>query len=137
MIESIRDYFMTCDLLDEYAKLNVDYLGLDAIEYSIDTVPSETVIKKYVDGGALKQYLFVFGSREFYGADVVQNMANSGFYQDLSDWIRKQNALKHFPVLEGNKKPVSIEVVTSGYLYSADDNLARYQIQLRLTYYED
>ena len=137
IIESIRDYFIGCELLDEFSKINVDYLGVDAVEYTIDSVPSNILIMKYVDGGKLKQHLFVFGSREYYGSDVLQNIENSGFYESFADWIELQNESNNYPALGVNKEVVNLEVTTSGYLYSGSQDVARYQIQLRLTYYEN
>lgn len=133
---AIRKYFLGCPLIKNH-QIRIDYLGLDSIEYTIDPVPSDTIIKQYVDGGALKQYLFVFGSRNAYGPDINNNIENSGFYQTFSEWIEEQNRENNLPILSGNKKAEKIEIVTSGYLFDASEDLARYQIQLRLVYYED
>lgn len=137
IINKIRKYFLKCPLIDEFARINVDYLGVGPVEYTIDSVPSDEIIKKYVDGGALKQYVFVFGSREYYGADTLHNMENSGFYERFSDWIEIESDKGNLPLLEGNKKSVEMEVLTSGYLFDASEDNARYQIQIRLIYYED
>lgn len=133
---AIRKYFLGCPLIKNH-QIRIDYLGLDSIEYTIDPVPSDPIIKKYVDGGALKQFLFVFGSRESYGPDIIESIERSGFYQKLSEWIEEQNRENNLPILSGNKKAEKIEIVTSGYLFDASEDLARYQIQLRLVYYED
>lgn len=137
IIKQIRKYFLDCPLIDEYSKINVDYLGVESVEYTIDPVPADSLIKKYVDGGKLKQYLFVFGSREYYGDDALQNMENSGFYQVFGEWIEEQNEIGNLPTLTGGKQAISIETLTSGYLFDSSEKHARYQIQLRLTYYED
>lgn len=137
IIKQIRRYFLDCPLIDEESKINVDYLGVGAVEYSIDPVPSDSLVKKYMDGGAVKQYLFVFGSREYYGDDTLQNMENSGFYQIFSDWVEEQNKIGNLPELSKGKQALKIETVTSGYLFHADESSAKYQIQMRLTYYED
>lgn len=137
IIDKIREYFLKCPLIDELARINVDYLGVDPVEYTIDSVPSETIIKQYVDGGGLKQYVFVFGSREYYGSDTLQNIENSGFYEKFSEWIENQSDIGNLPLLEGEKRSVKIEVLTSGYLFDTSEENARYQIQMRLVYYED
>lgn len=137
IINKIRNYFIGCPLIDELARINVDYLGVDEAQYTIDAVPTSTTIKQYVDGGKLKQYVFVFASREYYGADTLQNLENSGFYEKFSDWIEEQNEIGNLPLLEDGKKATGIEVLTSGYLFDSTEDKARYQIQLRLTYYED
>lgn len=137
IIDKIREYFLKCPLIDELARINVDYLGVDPVEYTIDSVPSETIIKQYVDGGTLKQYVFVFGSREYYGSDTLQNIENSGFYEKFSEWIENQSDIGNLPLLEEKKRPFKIEVLTSGYLFDTSEENARYQIQMRLVYYED
>lgn len=137
IIEKIRDYFLDCPLLDELARLNVDYLGVDPTQYTIDSVPTTSIVKSYVDGGALKQYVFVFGSREYYGADVLQNLENSGFYERFSSWIEEQNELSNLPKLSNGRNSEKLEVLTSGYLFDASEDNARYQLQCRLIYYED
>lgn len=137
MIEKIREYFLGCPLIDEESQINVDYLGIEAVEYTIDSVPADPILKQYVDGGALKQFVFVFGSREYYNAQVTQNIANSGFYQEFSEWVNNENKQGNLPDLSGGKEPIKIEVISQGYLFDASEDNARYQIQLRLTYYED
>lgn len=137
IIENIRNYFLKCPLIDKKSRINIDYLGVDAVEYTIDSVPSDPILKKYVDGGALKQHLFIFGSREYYGSDTLQNMENSGFYEQLNSWIEEQNSIGNLPILGKNKESTKIEVLTSGYLFDASEETAKYQVQLRLVYYED
>lgn len=137
IIDKVRDFIAKCPLLDEFARLNVDYLGPNATEYTIDSVPTDEILKKYVDGGTLKQYIFVFASREYYGPDVLQNIENSGFYEKFSDWLEEKTEEGDFPLLEGNKSANSIEAISSGYLLSATEDTGSYQIQIRLTYYED
>lgn len=137
MIKEIREYFLSSPILDELSKINVDFLGTDPQEYTIDGQVFDPVVKKYVDGGALKQCVFAFGSREYYGADTIQNIENSGFYERFSNWIEEQNNIGNLPMLAGNKEAKSIEVLTSGYLFDSSEDNARYQIQMRLTYYED
>lgn len=136
MIKSVRNYFIDCPLMID-RKINVDYLGLEANQYTIDSVPVDTVIQQYADGGALKQFVFAIGSREYYNSDVINNIENSGFYELFSNWIAEQNDLGNLPVLPYNRVATNIETTTSGYLFSVDEDTGRYQIQLRLTYYED
>lgn len=137
IIDKIREYFLQCPLLDELARLNVDYLGVKPVEYTIDSQPTTPIIKQYTDGGTIKQYTFVFSSREYYGADVLQNIENSGFFEKFAEWVEEQSEKGNLPELEGNKQAISMEVLTSGYLFSANEDSARYQIQMRLIYYEE
>lgn len=137
IIEKVREYFLKCPLIDKKTQINVDYLGVNSVEYTIDSVPVEPILNKYVDGGALKQFVFVFGSRQYYGADVLQNMDNSGFYQVFYEWLDEQNNIGNLPLLSNGKVAKSIEAITQGYMFDSSEESARYQIQVRLTYYED
>ena len=49
------------------------------------------------------------------------------------DWIYENDLNGVLPVLDGHEA-ISIEVLTSGYVFDADGDAARYQIQLRLIY---
>ncbi len=136
LIECVRDFILTFPDLDENGCLYVDYLGDQAIEYSVEAVPCDPVFKRYTDGGCVKQFLFLFASREYYSADVNQCIENLSFYEDFGNWINQKNRSGELPDLDG-RDPVSIEVLTVGYAFDADAETARYQIQLRLLYEED
>lgn len=137
IINKVREYFLKCPLIDDDKQIRVDYLGVEEVEYTIDSVPVEPIIQKYADGGALKQFVFVFGSREYYGSDETKNMENSGFYEQFSNWLEEQSQLGLLPKLSGGKVARKIEATTQGYLFDASESVARYQIQCRLIYYED
>lgn len=136
LIECVRDFVLTFPELDEEGCLYVDYLGDQAIEYSVEAVPCDPVFRRYTDGGCMKQFLFVFASREFYSADVNQCIENLAFYEHFEHWITDNNLNTVLPDLDG-RSPVSIEVLTGGYAFDADSNTARYQMQLRLLYEEE
>ena len=136
LIESIRNYILGYPELKEGCLL-VDILGSEPVEYMVETVPCDPVYTRYVDGSCMKQFLFIFASREYYGADVTQNIENLGFYENFEDWIEEQNYAGTLPDLGEGREAVSIEVLTRGYSLSEDESTARYQIQLRLIYEED
>lgn len=135
IIDCIRDFVMQFPELKDGCLL-VDYLGSKAIAYTVEAIPCDRIFKKYTDGSCMKQFLFLFGSREFYGADVNQCIENLAFYENFENWILEQDNSGNLPDLDG-RLPVSIEVLTGGYAFDCDANTARYQIQLRLLYEED
>lgn len=137
IIKALRDYISQCPYLYEFNKgINVDYLDNDSTTYSIEEVPCEPIIKRYINGDTKRQYDFIFASRESYGADVFQNIENSGFYEDFSSWIEEESSKGNLPSLEGNRESLEIRVSTTGYAFQTDDNSARYQIQLKLIYFQ-
>lgn len=136
IIESLRDYFLKCPLMGKKA-INVDYLPEKGMEYSIDTTPATEIIKQYTDGSSRRQYLFVIRSVNEYGADVLQNMANSGFYEAVTDWLEQQNITGIFPSLPEGMTAQKIEAQSTGYLQGSGPGVGKYQIQCRLEYFQD
>ncbi|MDE6833833.1 MAG: hypothetical protein K2J39_06285 [Ruminococcus sp.] len=137
IIESVRDFISGCPLLKNGILLNVDRLGDSEIEYTIDSDITDSILRRYTDGSSLRQFNFIFASREKYGADTLQNIANSGFYEDFADWIETQSNSGSLPILGKYRIPQYIEVQSDGYVFDTDDSTARYQIQLKFVYYQD
>lgn len=135
LIDSIRTFITTCPFMQDW-RVNVDYLG-DAMEYSIDPLPCDPVIQKYVDGGSKKQFQFAFTSKEEYDQDARINIENSGFYQQFEEWLESKSFAGELPALEAGKSPVRIETMNSGYLYDVDGENARYRIECRLIYTQE
>lgn len=135
IVESIRGFVKECPFLKD-GRISVDFLGKEPGEYVIEGSPVSAMIKQYTDGGKLKQYSFVFGSREWYGLDVVEQLENSGFYEQFAKWLDEQTGKGKLPALEENRRAHSIEALSNGYVFDTDGKFARYQIQCRLIYFE-
>lgn len=136
IIESVREYFLKCPYLEDDVRLSVDFLGDQPLEYGIYTEPINPTIKKYVDGDELKQFAFIFTTRSHMSGDLVTQLENSAFFDNLIEWIQEMNNKKEFPELEGDKYPTKLEIITNGYLSSTDIGSSQYQIQMRLVYME-
>ena len=134
MVSEIRKYFFDLGIIDENSNINVDFLSNEPIEYVIEPIPIEPVIRQYADGSSLRQFVFQFGSREFYGADVIQNMRNTKFYEDFSALIEDNNKKGVLPKIKGIQ---SIECLNNGTINEDNTNNAKYVIQMRITYYKD
>ena len=137
VVEYLRNFIAGCPLLKNGVLLNVDRLGATEIEYTVDGEITEPILRKYTDGSSLRQFDFVFASREKYGADTLQNIENSGFYEDFANWIEIQSGSGKLPELDKYRIPQYIEVQSGGYVFDSDDSTARYQIQLKFVYYQD
>lgn len=137
IIKALRDYIRTCPHLDTFnnaIKVNVNFLEPETDTYSIEEVPINPIVKKYVNGDSIRQYAFIFTSREPYGADVLQNIDNSGFYEKFADWVETQDDNEILPLLDNGLEPLSVEVTSTGYAFAVTDDTAQFQIQLRLKY---
>ena len=136
IIEAVTDYFMDCPLLKDGA-FRLDALGDKAIEYTIEVGVFDPVVARMINGDALKRFQFSFGSREMYTLDRLQNIENSGFYEKFSEWVEEQNRNENYPELPEKCTPWELNVLSSGYLFDANNRTARYQIQLELQYYQE
>lgn len=135
LIERIRTFILKCPFLNA-ERVNVDYIGAD-MQYSIDPLPCDPILQRYVDGALKKQYQFAFTSKEEYDQDARINIENSGFYQKFEEWIERNNLMDILPELETGKIPVKMETLNSGYLYEIDGDKARYRIECRLIYIQE
>lgn len=135
IIKTLEEYFLKCDMLKDGC-LRVDYLGEKPIEYAIEVLPCDPILKKYVNGDSVRQYLFAFGSKEFYSQERQQNIENSAFYERFSEWVEDQNDSGNLPVLPEGMEAEELKVISSGYLHGESGIHARYQIQLRLIYFK-
>ncbi len=112
----------------------MNYLEPTPDTYSIEEIPIEPILKKYVNGDSIRQYAFIFTSREPYGADVLQNIDNSGFYEKFADWIESNNDNGIFPILDTGLEPQEIKVTSTGYAFAVTEDTAQFQVQMRLKY---
>lgn len=138
IIQSLFDYFCSCPLMTDN-RLHIDYLPENTseagIEYAIATSPTDELVYPYIGGAARCRYPFMISSINDYGPDEAQNMLNSGFFEELSAWLRKQTRQRNLPMLPEHMSPRSIRAIGPGYLYQPDVNAGKYQIQCELEYY--
>ncbi len=114
-----------------------DCLSSKPYHYTVEAVPSTQILKTYCDGASVRQFSFVFASREYYGTDELINLSNNGFYENFSNWLEECTKNGNLPDLGEKAVPIGIEAQSVGYMYEASGNTARYQIQCRLIYYKE
>ena len=139
-IAALRAWLKTCPLIAEEqeatgAAFRIAGLDEDATAFSIEDSPGDPVITKYFSGRDMaKNYLFL--SRREYGEADVLTVQNSGFFEQLTDWVMAQNDCHHLPALEAPRQPIGIAVTSTGYIVTSSAGSCRMQMQLRLTYYQ-
>jgi hypothetical protein len=137
MIESVKAYLTEFAGLQEGAPFWVDYIGSEPPGYAIIPLPGTKVIEKYLDGGSLREFPFVFQSMEL-TADEAERLENNDFYEALTDWFEEQSAKGDFPDLEDGKTPIKIEALGWAFVYeTSESETADYRIQCKLTYEQD
>ena len=138
IIESVRNFIETCPYLPEFRKaVNAEYLGEDEKSYVIESSPVDLIVKRYADGSSVRQFAFIFGSREYFGPDIIENIDNSGFYEHFADWLEASTLINKLPEMAEGKTAKKILATTTGYVINADETKAMYQIQCKLTYFQE
>lgn len=134
VIECIREWLRTYPGLT--SRLDVDFLGEKAEQYSVDTIPCEEILKRYKDGSTLKQFQFAVSSRKEYEQNIKQNVSNLKFFEDLTAWVEAKAQARELPTMDGNRTALKIIVTSTAYPFTvSEDGKARYQIQMRLEYF--
>lgn len=135
--EKLRDWFRTCPAILKGNRFRIDYVAEKPTEYAIYAVPSTLKYHENILGEEVPDEIqtqnFIFASKEHYGADIQQNLANLGFHQAIVDWILEQNAERNFPVWDGGRIKSIVPTLT-GAPVQVGSNAAKYQIQLKITY---
>lgn len=136
IIDGVRAWLKTYEGLAD-GRLSVDFLPEEAKSYSVDTVPTTEIVKRYLDGSSIRQFLFCVSSREFYSDNIAQNVDNQAFYEGLAAWLERKSKLLQFPNIGTGRTVRSIEISSTAYPFVVDEHgTARYQLQLKLTYFQ-
>ena len=138
LIDSIRKYMNNLDSMKEFDNaININYLSEDIDTFSIEEIPTNPIIKKYTNGSSVRQFQFAFCSREIYNMEILQNIENSEFYERLCNEIEINNNNDILPVLEKGRESLSLEITSTPYIISTEENTSIYQINLRLKYFKE
>ena len=130
-IELIRDFIQTCPYLKN-GKVNVDYIKDKAQSYSIDETASTTILARFADGGTRNQILFDFSIQANFS--VLENIKNSKFCDDFTNWIKEQDKIENLPKIDGI---CWIRCTGRGTILQTTETTAIYVIPMQVVYDED
>lgn len=133
-ITKLRTYLISIiDMLltDTKYQINADMLSADPNNYSIDKIPMESTVEKWVMGVEIHRDVYSFRSRNNYSQEVLNNLINIGFYEMFESLISSNNRQKILPNIDGIQ---SIRCLNCGSMNSASTNTAEFDIQIEITY---
>lgn len=140
IIESLVEYFSNCPLIADLTEtVKVDFLLEKGKSFSIEPTPTNPVVRNYIGGGGERQYTFSLAVKFRYAEEAKINLENSGFFENLQEWMEEQNSVGNLPNLSEGKEADRLEITSNGYLFGVtpDMKYGRYQIQCRLLYTVD
>lgn len=130
-MEIIKDFIETCPYLKD-GKVNVDYIKDKPQSYSIDETPAETILNRFRDGGVRKQILFDFSIQANFS--VLENIKNSKFCDDFTEWIELQDIKGNLPKIDGIDW---IKCTGRGTILQTTETTAIYVIPMQVAYIQE
>lgn len=133
-ISKLRNYlFKVLDNLTKSKKhqINANMLSNDINNYSLDKIPTATTVEKFITGVEIHRDVYSFRSRKAYSEDVINNLANIGFFEEFENIIKENNKQGDLPEINNIE---SIECLNCGTLLTADTKSAIFDIQIQITY---
>lgn len=136
-IEELRKWFRTCPAIENRNRFGINHVSEKPTEYALYSVPSNLRYRENVLGERVLEDTqtenYIFASKESYGADIEQNIAVLGWYQEIVTWIVSQNNAGIYPdIANGTVK--SILPTLSAYPAEVGSSVAKYQIQIAVQY---
>lgn len=136
VLQAFADWLRGCPLLADQ-RLNVNYLGAEPVEYAIIEAPTTPVLQSYLDGSSIRRRAVAITAVKDYSSDLLQQLAETGFWEAFAQWVETQNEAETLPDLGDGKTSLAVEVSATHYLLQTTAQTARYQIQLLLTYEQE
>lgn len=135
--ESLRLWLRQCPTIGKTDRFNVDFAGKDPTEYTIYSSPSTIKYNTDILGNVwldpVQEVNYVFASTFPFSMNILQNLNNLGFFDEIIRWMREQNKTKNFPeIAEGTV--ISLMPTLTPYVFEANSEAGRYQIQLKIKY---
>ena len=135
IIESIRNYIGSLNCMTAFENaINANFLDGEIDSFSIEEIPCNPIVNKYLDGSSKRQFQFAFCSREPYGQEIIQQIENSTFYEDFAEEIEVKNNQGILPIGVNGIEPIGIEITSSAYVVATEEDTAMYQINLNFKY---
>lgn len=136
-ISKLREYlFGVINTLTENRnyQINADMLSNNIDNYSLDKIPTASVVSRWISGVEIHRDVYSFRSRMAYSQDTVDNLSNIGFFEQFENAIKTNNEEGILPNINNIEK---IECLNCGTLNNTDGTTAEFNIQIQITYREE
>ena len=132
-ITKLRAYLF--DIISELnastKQINANFLSNDINNYSLDKIPTESVVEHWITGDEIHKDVYSFRSRMAYSQDTINNLKNIGFFEQFEKIIKSNNNEGVLPDIDGIE---SIECLNCVTLNNIETQTAEFDIQIQITY---
>lgn len=112
-------------------QINANMLSNQIDDYSLDKIPTGSVVETWINGEEIHRDVYSFRSRKSYSQDAIVNLKNMGFFEQFEYAIKDNNKKGVLPDIEGIE---SIECLNHATMNSADGKQSVFAIQIQITY---
>jgi len=133
-ITKLRAYLISIiDMLltDSKYSINANMLPADTNNYSLDKIPVDKSVEKWITGDEIHRDVFSFRSRNNYSQDTLNNLKNIGFFEVFEKKISSNNKQGILPDIDGIQE---IKCLNCGSMSNASTNTAEFDIQIEIDY---
>ena len=133
-ISKLREYlFGIINTLqsDTNYQINANMLSNNINDYSLDKIPTESVVETWITGDEIHRDVYSFRSRKSYSQDTIVNLKNVGFFEQFENAIKTNNYEGNLPDINGIESIVCLNCAT---MNSTDGKQAEFDIQIQITY---
>lgn len=115
-------------------QINANMLSNKIEDYSLDKIPTNIEVERWIIGGAIHRDVYSFRSRKSYSQDTIVNLKNVGFFEQFENAIKTNNDEGVLPDIDNIE---SIECLNCATMNSTDGKQAEFDIQIQITYREE
>ena len=104
---------------------------------SLMPVAVKRVPKQATDilGNEESQFQFTFDAKFYWNDEIANNVDNSNFFENFSNWLRENNNNKIFPTIGSDDISItSISANSNGYIFDTSSDEAIYRISCVMNY---
>lgn len=112
-------------------QINANMLSNKIDDYSLDKIPTESVVDIWITGDEIHRDVYSFRSRKSYSQDTIVNLKNVGFFEQFENAIKTNNYEGNLPEINGIE---SITCLNCATMNSTDGKQAEFDIQIQITY---
>ena len=112
-------------------QINANMLSNKIDDYSLDKIPTESVVESWITGDEIHKDVYSFRSRKSYSQDTIVNLKNVGFFEQFENAIKTNNYEGILPDINGIE---SIECLNCATMNSTDGKQAEFDIQIQIIY---
>lgn len=112
-------------------QINANMLSNSIDDYSLDKIPTDSVVETWITGDEIHKDVYSFRSRKSYSQDAIVNLKNVGFFEQFEIAIKDNNKKGVLPEINGIESIVCLNCAT---MNDADGKQAEFDIQIQITY---